>query len=102
MWFNLSQRRTILIIMYRFVAAASLAFVCSLAIANGIPKSEYAERRAKLQKAVDGVVVLFGRSQGTDEVFREFQDTSFLYFTGVEEAGAVMLVTPKEEILFLP
>jgi Xaa-Pro aminopeptidase len=88
--------------MRQFLAALSLAFVCSLAVADGIPKTEYSERRAKLQKSVDGVVVLFGRAQGSDEVFREFQDTSFLYFTGVEEAGGVMLVTPKEEILFLP
>ena len=88
--------------MHRFAAAASLVFVCSLSAAEAIPKTEYAERRVKLQKSLDGVMVLFGRDQGTDEVFREFQDTSFLYFTGIEEAGAVLLVTPKEEVLFLP
>lgn len=88
--------------MRQFLAAATMAYVCSLAFAGGIPKSEFAERRAKLQKSVDGVMVLFGRAQGTDEVFREFQDTSFLYFTGVEEAGAILLISPKEDILFLP
>lgn len=88
--------------MFRIAAATSLVFVCSLNAAEAIPRSEFAERRAKLQKSLDGVMVLFGRDQGTDEVFREFQDTSFLYFTGIEEAGAVLLVSPKEEILFLP
>ena len=89
--------------MRQVFAAASLAVVCALiASSQPIPKAEYAERRAKLQKSLDGVMVLFGRDSGTDEVFREFQDTSFLYFTGIEEAGAILLVTPKEEVLFLP
>ena len=88
--------------MYRFAAATLLVFVCSLSAADAIPRTEYAERRAKLQKSLDGAMVLFSRDQGTDEVFREFQDTSFLYFTGIEEAGAVLLITPKEDVLFLP
>jgi Xaa-Pro aminopeptidase len=88
--------------MRQFLAAATLVYVCSLSAAEAIPKTEYAERRAKLQKSLDGVMVLFGRDQGTDEVFREFQDTSFLYFTGVQEAGAVLLISPKEDVLFLP
>jgi Xaa-Pro aminopeptidase len=86
----------------RQLCAACLVLVCSLNAADTISKSEYAERRAKLQKSLDGVMVLFGRDQGTDEVFREFQDTSFLYFTGLQEAGAVLLVSPKEQVLFLP
>ena len=93
--------------MHRFAAAAALVLVClvfvsHLSATEAISKSEYAERRAKLQKTIDGVMVLFGREQGTDEVFREFQDTSFSYFTGLAEAGAILLVTPKEEVLFLP
>ena len=88
--------------MFRLAVTAFLVFVCSLSATEAIPKSEYAERRAKLQKSLDGVMVLFGRDLGTDEVFREFQDTSFLYFTGVEEAGAILLISPKEDVLFLP
>lgn len=88
--------------MHRSALAAFLILGCSLSAADTIPKSEYAERRAKLQKFLDGVLVIFARDAGSDEVFREFQDTSFLYFSGVEEAGAILLITPKEEVLFLP
>lgn len=76
--------------------------VCALVPAQSIPRAEYGERRAAMQKSLDGMLVLFSRTQGADEVFREFQEPSFWYFTGLEEAGAILLITPKEQVLFLP
>lgn len=66
-----------------------------------IPRQEFAERRAKLQKDLDGVVVLFGWTESPDEVYRVYQNTSFYYLSGFEEPGAIVLITPKSETLFV-
>ncbi|BDC50270.1 Xaa-Pro aminopeptidase [Bryobacterales bacterium F-183] len=65
------------------------------------PLAEYAQRRAALQKDLDGVVVLFGWVEESDEVYRKFQQSSFQYLTGFEEPGAILIVSPKSQVLFV-
>jgi Xaa-Pro aminopeptidase len=65
----------------------------------------YAARRAALMKAMgDGVAVIFAEGQDDSAGYRQSSD--FLYLTGVEEKGAVLVLAPKErtyrEFLYLP
>src|SRR5258706_2294171 len=71
-------------------------------LADGIPRDEYKERRAKLQKSLDGVMVLFGNEEGEDLHTGFFQETNFLYLTGWREPGAVMILTKADDFLLLP
>jgi Xaa-Pro aminopeptidase len=88
------------------IRLALLVSVCLAATAGkAISKAEYRSRRAELQKAVpDGIFVLFGRTEkaiGDDRTgFR--QEPNFHYLTGWEEPGAILIVAPSREILFLP
>jgi Xaa-Pro aminopeptidase len=79
---------------------------------------EFAARREKLRKSIpDGVLVLFGSKESDDLHYSFFQETNFLYLTGWEEPGAILILTPEpdkdapglverarapREILFLP
>ena len=83
-------------------ALAILSSVISLIGAPAIPAPEYRARRAALRKGLDGAMVLFGRSEGADEVYEFLQEPHFLYLTGWTEPGATLLLTATEEILFLP
>jgi Xaa-Pro aminopeptidase len=67
--------------------------------------SVYAARREALMKAMgDGVAVIY--SEGSDDAGGYRQSSDFLYLTGVEERGAVLVLAPKErtykEFLYLP
>ena len=70
--------------------------------AAGIPPREYQERRTELRKSLDGVMVLFGAEDPDDLHTSFFQESNFLYLSGWREPGAIMLLTPQTEILFLP
>src|SRR5947199_8370170 len=70
--------------------------------AQGISREEYRERRAAVQKSMDGVLVLFGSIESEDLHTAFFQDTNFLYLTGWHESGAALILSKQEEILFLP
>ncbi|TRZ89880.1 M24 family metallopeptidase [bacterium] len=64
-------------------------------------KGEYAARRLKLmEKIPDGAAVLFGVPSGTE--YGLFQTNDFIYFTGVEVPGAVLIMdgTRKTSALF--
>ncbi len=64
---------------------------------------DYASRRAKLREDLtDGVLVLFGAKESEDLHYGFFQETNFLYLTGWEEPGAILVMTPEQEILMLP
>jgi Xaa-Pro aminopeptidase len=70
------------------------------AFGDGIPREEYKARRAQLRKTLDGVLVLFAKS---DDDLRDYiQEPNFLYLTGWRDPGAVLMMTANEEILFLP
>jgi len=70
----------------------------------GYSKEEMNGRREALMDNLDsGMIVLFGDCLPTPGGhFR--QDNDFYYFTGIEDAGAIVILTPKtkESFLFLP
>jgi len=70
--------------------------------AQSIPVAEYRERRAELRKSLDGVMVLMGAADPVDLHDTFYQEPNFAYLTGWQEPGAALLLTAKEEILFLP
>lgn len=60
-------------------------------------KAEYSTRRAKLMSSIpDGIAIILG-SEGRK------QNSDFIYFTGVEEPNAILIIDgmKKESILFL-
>jgi Xaa-Pro aminopeptidase len=67
-----------------------------------IPVAEYRERRAALRKSLDGVMVLMGAEDPSDLHDTFYQEPNFAYLTGWQEPGAALLLTSKEEMLFLP
>jgi Xaa-Pro aminopeptidase len=67
-----------------------------------MPLDEFKTRRANLRSSFDGVLVLFGRVEGRDEVYRATEEPNFYYLTGWSQPGARLLVTPTRELLFLP
>ncbi len=83
-------------------AIVVLLLVTSGLFADGIARDEYRARRAELRKSLDGVMVLFGSNESEDLHTGFFQETNFLYLSDWREPGAVMMLTGKEEILFLP
>ena len=70
--------------------------------ATPITQKEVKGRREALRSKLDGTIVLFGRTEGNDDVYGFLQDPDFFYLTGWTEPGAVLLVTPSHETLFLP
>ncbi len=80
----------------------TLAAVTSLFAADPIPREEYHQRRAELRKKLDGVLVLFGYTEGADEVYRIGQNSNFYYLTGWTQPAAIALISPEGETLFLP
>jgi Xaa-Pro aminopeptidase len=85
--------------MRRFLA---LALLLVPIVPAKMPLDEFRTRRANLRKSLDGVVLLAGRTEARDEVFRVDQEPNFYYLTGWTDPGARLLVTPSREILFLP
>jgi Xaa-Pro aminopeptidase len=83
-----------------WVAVSVLTLTCSAG--QTIPAKEYQERRAELRGSLDGVMVLLGAADPTDLHDTFFQEPNFAYLTGWQEPGAALLLTSKDEILFLP
>jgi Xaa-Pro aminopeptidase len=80
----------------------SLLLCATSLFAQGIPRQEYQKRRADLRHSLEGVMVLLGAVESDDLHNSFFQESNFLYLSGWREPGAVMMLTPREEILFLP
>ena len=74
--------------MWRPGLLSAFILLASAFAADPIPREEYHARRAEFRKKLDGVLVLFGRSEGPDEVYRAAQDSNFYYLTGWSEPGA--------------
>jgi Xaa-Pro aminopeptidase len=90
--------------MFRLPAALLIAAGLSAA-GDPIPKEEFRSRREALRKALPGsAVVLFGRTERETEALhlRFSQEPNFYYLTGWREPGAMLLLSPNEEVLFLP
>jgi Xaa-Pro aminopeptidase len=87
-----------LIRLFLVFALAGAAAQCAKA-----PSGEFRSRRAALRQSLDnGVLLLKGQAEPYDPVFRFEQDPNFYYLTGWTEPGAVLLLTPSDEMLFLP
>jgi Xaa-Pro aminopeptidase len=84
----------------RRLLVIGLAFTAFLSAK--VPLDEFHARRAALKKSLDGVLLLKGRVEPYDRTTRFEQDSNFYYLTGWSEPGAALLLTPAEEILFLP
>lgn len=68
-----------------------------------IPLDEFHTRRAALRADLEGgVLFLKGQAEPNDRIFRFEQEPNFYYLTGWSEPGAALLLTPTDEILFLP
>jgi Xaa-Pro aminopeptidase len=83
------------------VLALAMA-VCALAQA---PADEFRTRRAAMRESLgDSVLVLFSHTSKDLEELRSgfLQEPNFYYLTGWQEPGAILLLTPKTETLFLP
>jgi Xaa-Pro aminopeptidase len=81
-----------------FLASAALS-------ANGPGLAEHAQRRAALRKSLpDAVIALAGGTEAERGDLRTgfFQESNFYYLTGWKEPGAMLLLAPEGEFLFLP
>lgn len=71
---------------------------------DALPKEEFAERRARVMKAIgEGVAILRGTAERPDSTkFR--QNNQFYYLTGVEVPRAILMIDgrAKRSMLFLP
>jgi Xaa-Pro aminopeptidase len=82
-----------------------IAFLLAAAAAQSAkaPADEFRARRSALRQSLEGAVLLLkGQSEAYDPIFRFEQEPNFYYLTGWNEPGAVLLLTPSDEILFLP
>jgi Xaa-Pro aminopeptidase len=81
----------------------ALILVLAAALQAKAPPDEFRARRAALRQSLDGgVLVLKGGAEAYDQVFRFEQEPNFYYLTGWSQPGAVLLMTPTDELLFLP
>jgi Xaa-Pro aminopeptidase len=88
--------------MWRLAATLLASLNLLAATSAGVSQDEFRSRRAALRKNLDGAMVLFGQREGSDEIFRFGQEPNFYYLTGWSQPGAVLLLTPSTEALFLP
>ncbi|MGA2435671.1 MAG: Xaa-Pro peptidase family protein [Bryobacteraceae bacterium] len=80
-----------------------LLLLCLAPALAQIPKYEYGARRHAVQAALpDGVLVLFGNEEDEHDFGRFYQEPNFEYLTGWREPGAILLLSPNAETLFLP
>lgn len=76
--------------------------VCALARAAD---PEFHARRSALARALpDGVFVLWGNTDRDEENIRTgfYQGANFHYLTGWDAPGAILLIDPRRQVLFLP
>jgi Xaa-Pro aminopeptidase len=89
-------------------ARGSVALCLALAaiLQAKVPLDEFRARRAALRQllggASDGMLLLKGQAEAHDPIFRFEQEPNFYYLTAWSEPGAALLLTPSDEILFLP
>lgn len=72
---------------------------------DGIPHSEYRSRREALRESLKGgMLILVGNTESERGDLRSpfFQEPNFFYLTGWKEPGAILVVAPDQEALFIP
>lgn len=89
--------------------STGLAFLLAIAavLQPKAPPDEFRARRAALRQSLglkgdSGVLLLKGRAEAYDQIFRFEQEPNFYYLTGWSQPGAALLLTDSDEILFLP
>lgn len=83
------------------VVAAALSAGQVSAQRPGIPPAEYAARRQTLMsRAGSGLVVLFAEVAAPPGA-RFVQDNDFYYLTGLNDAGAILVLAPRTKAAFL-
>jgi Xaa-Pro aminopeptidase len=101
---------------FRFAFLIAVVLLVSLfsAALDRQPNSDYRARREALAKKVNGVVVLFSKTEHPSDLYGFRQDDNFYYLTGQSEpVGALLLASASEakgdvparpytEIFFLP
>lgn len=95
------RKTSILIVEATFLL---LTAAVSVAQRTGLPREEFAARRAALMKACpEGIVLLFGGALPAPGA-RFRQDNDFHYFTGCNDLNAVVALVPRtgRTYLFLP
>lgn len=91
--------------MFRWGAILALLAGLSALAAPSVQSSEYRERRAAVRKAnQNGVTILFGGTEDEHGDLRTgfFQQPNFYYLTGWAEPGAILVLLPDRDLLFLP
>ena len=89
----------------RCFGRVGLFFAATAMVWPAPPLSEFASRRAELRKALpDSVVVLIGRAEKESDDLRTgfFQEPNFYYLTGWGQPGAALLLTPDQDLFFIP
>ncbi len=98
------RKRNITKLSFLFLLTILLCQISLYSQRVGYSKEEMTRRRAVLMDQLeDGLVILFGECMPQPAAhFR--QDNDFYYFTGVEDAGAILVMAPrtKQSFLFLP
>ena len=82
--------------------AAVFCLLASASLHAALPLSEFQAHRAKVQKDLDGVLVLFGAADTGEALYGFRQESNFYYLTGWSEPSGILLLTGKRATLFLP
>lgn len=94
-----------IIIRHLFIASLVLLALAGSTLAQQpFNKAEFAARRAKLfEKIPDGIAIVFA-AKGQNYPIKFRQSPDFYYLTGIEEAGAVLVMVgpTKSAFLFAP
>ena len=81
------------------------ALSASVFASPSVPLSEYRERRESVRKTLpNAVTILFGAREDERGDLRSafFQKPDFYYLTGWTEPGAILVLLPDRDVLFLP
>jgi Xaa-Pro aminopeptidase len=81
--------------MHRLRLTLALA-LCATPLTAQIPQAEYAQRRAALAaKLQDGVLLALGSPEPAQDYLSFFQNESFTYLTGYNEANAALVMVKR-------
>lgn len=89
------------------IPALLAIFLCTLSVwaTDARLAEDCRARHAALRKALpESIILVFGATEkdAGDDRAGFFQEPNFYYLTGWEEPGALLVMTPSSEILFLP